>query len=83
MVTRGRPVLQGPGHNGAPGSLPVSPERPLLTFAQAAQALGVGLRTVKGWAAGGTLPTVRMGRRVVRIHADDLAAFVAAGRVSR
>ena len=59
----------------------VAPQRPdscavsLLTVPQAAAALAVSERTVRSMIAAGALPIVRVGR-AIRIHSDDLRAFV-------
>ena len=46
---------------------------------EAAQALGVGLSTVRGMVADGTLSSVRAGRRVL-IPAQALAQFLKGGK---
>jgi excisionase family DNA binding protein len=47
----------------------------LMTYSQAAKVLGVSERTVWALVDGGDLPAVRFGRNV-RIHPEDLAAFI-------
>ncbi len=66
---------------GRPRVVCPSPSAPLLTLAEAAAALRVGKRTVEAWAASGRLPTLRLSPRVVRVHPQDLAAFLAALQV--
>src|SRR5438046_3018697 len=46
-----------------------------LTLPQAARALGVSARTVREWATGGGLPTVRLAGRVF-VSRPDLLEFV-------
>lgn len=59
----------------------VLPEHgPWYTPAQSATYLQCSLRTIHRWIELGTLPTHRVGSRIVRIHRDDLDAVM--GRVS-
>lgn len=51
----------------------------LLTIAEAARILSCSERTVKRRLAEGSLPAIRFGRSV-RIHPEDLARFIRAGR---
>jgi len=55
----------------------------LINKADAAQYLGVSVRTLEAWISKGTgtLPYVKIGR-MVRYRMDDLAAFIEAGRIS-
>lgn len=48
----------------------------LVTIEFAASELGVSIRTVRRWIEEGTLRTVELSPRMVRIRADDLAALV-------
>jgi len=53
---------------------------PLLTTGQAASYLGTSPRTLEDWRLRGGGPVYRkVGRRLVRYHADDLAQFVEDG----
>ncbi len=46
----------------------------LITLAEAAGRLSVSVRTVRRLIAYGYLPGYRVGPRVLRVHADDVAA---------
>jgi excisionase family DNA binding protein len=59
-------------------SRPWSPDRgPLLTPAEAADYLGVTERLIRRLLEAGTLPKRKIGRKLIRIHIDDLDALVA------
>jgi excisionase family DNA binding protein len=51
----------------------------LLTLAQAAEILGVSLKTLQRRIDGGALPVIRDGR-VIRVHPVDLARYIAVRR---
>ncbi len=57
---------------------PDQPELNLYTTKQVADILSVSLRTVQSWIRNGSLPHVRLGdgKRLVRIRAQDLEAFI-------
>lgn len=46
-----------------------------LTIAEVAQARGVHVNTVRRWIADGYLRAERVGPRIIRINADDVAAL--------
>lgn len=48
----------------------------LLTTAEVAEALGISARTVRALASRGELRPVRIGRRITRYRAEDVAALV-------
>lgn len=50
--------------------------RLLLTVPEAAEALGIGVRTAWRLIERGDLPSVRVGRRSRRVRHEDLEAFV-------
>jgi excisionase family DNA binding protein len=52
----------------------------LLTAVDVAKLLGRHPRTVKTLAAQGELRGIRLGRRTLRFHPDDVAAYVDAHR---
>jgi excisionase family DNA binding protein len=52
------------------------PRATLITPAEAAQRLGVSKSTVANLVARGELPAVRLLGRLVRIHPDDVVAFI-------
>jgi excisionase family DNA binding protein len=52
----------------------------LLTLEDAAAEIGVNERTLRGWAAGGSFPVVRFGRKCVRVRRSDLDRFKRGGR---
>jgi excisionase family DNA binding protein len=54
----------------------------LLTLGEAAEALGVGQRTLREWIDDRRLTVTRLGPRTVRISGDDLLAFIEAARES-
>ena len=55
----------------------------LLSPHDASEALGVSVQTLANWRSAGRGPAYsRVGERVIRYDAEDLAAFVAAGRVT-
>ena len=54
----------------------------LLDVAQVASRLNLGVSTVRRWIAEGTIPVVRLGRRVL-VEEAALAGVVAAARVDR
>lgn len=58
------------------------PTGPLLTLDEAAERLGVSRSTLKRLTAAGEIRTVRVGRRAVRFHADDLDAYIAGRRTA-
>lgn len=54
----------------------------LLSPLAASEALGVSVQTLANWRSSGRGPAYsRVGERVIGYAADDLAAFVQAGRV--
>ncbi len=53
---------------------PQLPRRRYLSIEQAADQLGVTPRSIRRWISDGTIPAARLGRRIVRIAEDDLAA---------
>lgn len=44
----------------------------LLSLSQAAEILGLSIRTIRRRIAAGDLPTYRSGRRLIRVKASDL-----------
>ena len=52
----------------------------LISLEQAATMLGLSIWTVRKWALGHRIPSVRLGRRRL-IDADDVVRLVEAGRV--
>lgn len=52
---------------------------PLLTIEQAAEILNTSGKTVRRRIAAGELPVIRDGR-VIRVHPNDLARYIAARR---
>ena len=48
----------------------------LLTAKQAAENLAVSVRSIRTFIAEGSLPVVRLSPRSLRIHPDDLDAFI-------
>ncbi|MEV6648079.1 helix-turn-helix domain-containing protein [Amycolatopsis sp. NPDC051371] len=48
----------------------------LVTVAEAATVLGLSERTIRAAIADGTLPAVRIGRKLIKVSVADLAAFV-------
>jgi excisionase family DNA binding protein len=66
-------AVDGPGGDGG-GVTPL-----LVGYRDAAAVLGVGERTVRRLVADGTLPSMRVGQRVL-VHVDDLAAYAASLR---
>ena len=63
-----------------PASSRSSPPRLLLTYTDAAQLLAVSPRYLRGLVYSGQLPSVLIGRRLRRIAAEDVYAFVDALR---
>ena len=61
-------------------TMPGVPE--LLTVKQVAEILQVHEQTVWRYLRNGSLPAVRLGRRVVRVARSDLETFIASGRTS-
>ncbi len=55
-----------------------APERLLLKPQEAANALGISLRTLMAWVQAGEVPVVRLGERCLRLPVDGLRAWVAA-----
>jgi excisionase family DNA binding protein len=53
--------------------------RLLLSRDDASHALGIGTTTLDELIACGSLPAIRIGRRVL-IHADDVSSFASAAR---
>lgn len=51
---------------------PYSPDRPLLSIAETARALGSSEKTVRRMIAAGELPATRYRGRLIRIHPDDI-----------
>ncbi len=49
---------------------------PRTTAAQAAALLGVSVRTIQFWCANGTIPSCRVGRRVLLPPAAELVAWL-------
>lgn len=58
-----------------PTTLVATPEPRQLTITEAAAAYGVHVNTVRRWIADGYLRAERVGPRIIRISADDLAAL--------
>lgn len=48
----------------------------LISMQDAAEQCGVDYRTVRRWVSQGQLNAVRVGPRLIRINANDLAAFL-------
>lgn len=48
----------------------------LVTVAEAARALRITERTVRGWIADGTVPAYRIGDKAIRIKRPDLDALL-------
>ena len=48
----------------------------LLTIEQAAEIMGLSVVHTRRFVADGRLPSVRFGRRAIRIRPSDLAAFI-------
>ncbi len=71
MIAPRNPVPHSP-----PPSLPA--QRLLLRPQEAANSLGVSLRSLMGWAAAGEVPTVRLGDRCLRFAVADLETWIAA-----
>lgn len=63
----------------SPRPLPCFP--PMLRIGEAAEALAVTERTLRGWIAARKVPVVRLSARCVRILAEDLAEFIERRRV--
>jgi excisionase family DNA binding protein len=53
----------------------------LMTIDQAAAALAVSRRTVARWIAAGTIPSVRLPGRLVRVTVRDVQALIKRGTV--
>jgi excisionase family DNA binding protein len=53
-----------------------TPPAHLLTAAEAATALNISLRSVRRLIKNGMLPTVHLGRRLVRIRPEALMALI-------
>jgi excisionase family DNA binding protein len=51
---------------------------PLLTVPVVARMTGVHVGTVRGWIRRGDLPSVKLGRRIVRVRAKALQEFLLA-----
>lgn len=64
--------------DAAPATRPSDGPRPLLSAAEAAELTSVSVETVRRAVRSGALPAGRAGRRL-RIHADDLEAWLRAG----
>lgn len=58
-----------------PHSTP-EPSTDLITVAEAARALRVTERCLRGWIAGGIVPAYRIGDKVIRIKRPDLDALL-------
>ena len=70
--------------NPIPPATPAgNPDRLLLRPQEAANSLGVSLRTLMTWAATGSVPVVRLGERVLRFSTADLEAWIAARSTRR
>ena len=54
----------------------------LLTYAEVAELLRVGRRTITAWVSAGRLPVIWVGPRSPRILEADLRAFLAKKRVT-
>ncbi|WP_024287937.1 AlpA family transcriptional regulator [Cellulomonas sp. KRMCY2] len=55
----------------------------LLSPLDASEALGVSVQTLANWRSSGRGPAYcRVGERVIRYAVEDLAAFVAVGRIT-
>ncbi|MDP9484906.1 MAG: helix-turn-helix domain-containing protein [Actinomycetota bacterium] len=55
--------------------------RRMLTYTEAAQALGVSTSTISRMVTGGALPAVRSGPRSVRIAPSELRKFMRKGGI--
>ncbi len=64
--------------NPIPSSPPTPPAlRLLLRPQEAANSLGVSLRSLMAWAAAGEVPVVRLGDRCLRFSVADLQVWIA------
>jgi excisionase family DNA binding protein len=45
-----------------------------LSLDEAAESMGVSVKTIRRWIAAGTLPAYRCGKRAIRIKLEDLEA---------
>jgi excisionase family DNA binding protein len=61
---------------------PTDPPKTLLTKKQVAELLGVSTKTIDRRIRSGELPVIRDGR-IIRMHPDDLACYLAARRSAR
>jgi len=62
-----------------PGGAAITGDR-LLTLPEVGRYLGISRSAAYALARSGTLPTIRIARRVVRVHPDDLRRFLEARR---
>lgn len=57
------------------------PDKPLMTYQQAADLLGLPKGTLYAMVHQNRVPHIRLGKRLVRFDADELTGFVEAHRV--
>jgi excisionase family DNA binding protein len=55
-------------------------DRLLLRPVEAAERMGVSLRSLMAWTAAGEIPAIRIGARCLRYSVDDLRAWIDAHR---
>jgi len=60
----------------------INETRPLLTYEQAARALGIKLNTLYSWVRDRKIPHVRLGDRLVRFDHAEIEKFVEDRRVA-
>lgn len=60
---------------------PAFSDRLLLRPAEAAERLGVSLRSLMAWTAAGEIPAIRVGQRCLRFSLDDLRTWIDAHRI--
>jgi len=59
-------------HHARPHTQPPPPHRRYESIPQAAERAGVTTRTIRRWIAQGELTGFRMGKRMIRLDADEL-----------
>jgi excisionase family DNA binding protein len=69
-----RTLLRNPIPSSLPPSMPAG--RLLLRPQEAANSLGVSLRSLMAWASVGEIPVVRIGDRCLRFSVADLEAWI-------
>ena len=55
---------------------PTTKSEHMLTLQDAAERLGVDVKTTRRWIARGVLPAYRLGDRVIRLKAEDVDAML-------